>query len=104
MRDGITSARGLLDVGQAEAARALGNGRDVSAPDTVPYCLWIAARFDDFAEACWATASAGGDVDTTCAIVGGILGARDAAIPDEWVRRCEELPEWSGITLTGSAR
>ncbi|WP_253811168.1 ADP-ribosylglycohydrolase family protein [Nocardia amikacinitolerans] len=44
------------------------------------------------------------DVDTTCAIVGGILGARNAAIPDEWVRRCEELPEWSGITLTGSVR
>ncbi|WP_141809231.1 ADP-ribosylglycohydrolase family protein [Nocardia bhagyanarayanae] len=101
--DGIAAARDLLDADPAEAARALGNGREVSAPDTVPFCLWIAARFDDFAEACWATASAGGDVDTTCAIVGGILGARGATIPDEWLRRCEELPDWSGVTLGGSA-
>ncbi|WP_435593003.1 ADP-ribosylglycohydrolase family protein [Nocardia sp. bgisy118] len=102
VRDGITAARGLLDADPDAAARALGNGREVSAPDTVPFCLWIAARFDDFAEACWATASAGGDVDTTCAIVGGILGARDAAIPDEWLRRCEELPDWADITLGGT--
>ncbi|GAA3865397.1 hypothetical protein GCM10022243_34460 [Saccharothrix violaceirubra] len=39
------------------------------------------------------TAGQGGDVDTTCAIVGGVLGARTAP-PDEWSRRCEELPDW----------
>ncbi|WP_227996252.1 ADP-ribosylglycohydrolase family protein [Nocardia australiensis] len=100
VRDGIATARTLSSLRDPRSAAAtLGNGREVSAPDTVPFCLWIVAKHPtDFVEACWATASAGGDVDTTCAIVGGILAARLglSGIPAEWASRCEPLPQWAG--------
>ncbi|MER6005353.1 ADP-ribosylglycohydrolase family protein [Nonomuraea angiospora] len=76
----------------------LGNGRQVSAHDTVPFTLWVAARErHDFEAAMWTTAAAGGDVDTTCAIVGGIVAvAENVHLPQEWRRRCEPLPDWAG--------
>jgi ADP-ribosylglycohydrolase len=82
------------------AAASLGNGRYISAPDTVPFCLWVAAKhLTDFTAGFWDTALAGGDIDTTCAIVGGIIGARVGVegIPAEWLSRCEKLPEWAKI-------
>ena len=101
VRDGIGNAIALLPLDDARSAAAsLGNGREISAQDTVPLCLWVVAKHpDDFAEAFWATASAGGDIDTTCAIVGGILGARLGleGVPGQWLRRCEALPDWAGV-------
>jgi ADP-ribosylglycohydrolase len=98
VRSGVAEARELLDQPHAEyAAHRLGNGRQVSAADTVPFALWCAARhLEDFEEALWACASAGGDVDTNCAIVGGIIAAGVGAegIPAEWRAACETLPEW----------
>ncbi|MCA9075510.1 MAG: ADP-ribosylglycohydrolase family protein [Planctomycetaceae bacterium] len=79
------------------ASDLLGNGGNISAMDTVPFCLWTAGRFpDDYTEALWQTVSALGDMDTNCAIVGGILAARlgTNVIPDEWHDQCESLPEW----------
>ncbi|MFI6042298.1 ADP-ribosylglycohydrolase family protein [Nocardia sp. NPDC051321] len=102
VRDGILDARNMRDT--ETAAAALGNGQAVSASDTVPFCLWICAHFsEDFGEACWATAATGGDVDTTCAIVGGILAARLGipGLPAEWLDRCEPLPSWAVSTGTG---
>lgn len=100
VRTGIDKARTLLPKRDLRtAARLLGNGSGVSAPDTVPFCLWITAAYpDNYPEALWSTASAGGDVDTTCAIVGGILAARLGAdaIPAEWSDRAEPLPDWVG--------
>ncbi|WP_034260307.1 ADP-ribosylglycohydrolase family protein [Actinospica robiniae] len=103
VRDGIANAISLLPLEDSQSAAAtLGNGREVSAQDTVPFCLWIVAKHpDDYVEALWATAVAGGDIDTTCAIVGGILGARpgrgQGGVPDGWLRRCERLPDWAGV-------
>ena len=141
VHEGIVTAISLLPLEDPRSAAAkLGNGREISAQDTVPFCLWVVAkRPDDFVEAFWATAAAGGDIDTTCAIVGGILGARlglgrrsgpgtepgneagagrgngtgaekgtgpgsgDGAaagtggVPEEWLRRCEPLPDWAGV-------
>ncbi|MFF7244145.1 ADP-ribosylglycohydrolase family protein [Embleya sp. NPDC008237] len=83
-----------------EVGRLLGNGRQVSAPDTVPFAVWSAARhLDDYAAAFWSTASAGGDVDTTCAIVGGIVGIR-AELPPGWVKYREPLPTWWQETVS----
>jgi ADP-ribosylglycohydrolase len=45
------------------AAKALGNGSGVTAPDTVPLCLWVAAYATDFVEAMWTTVGALGGVD-----------------------------------------
>jgi ADP-ribosylglycohydrolase len=70
-----------------QAARLLGNGSGVTAPDTVPFCLWVCSRFsNDFVEAMWSTVTALGDRDTTCAIVGGIVSCQTGrdAIPEEW--------------------
>jgi ADP-ribosylglycohydrolase len=69
------------------AAGTLGCGLRISAPDTVPYAVWSAARnLDDLVEALWDTVSPGGDMDTTAAIVGGIVAGRTglAAIPLDW--------------------
>jgi len=76
------------------AAAVLGSGTRISCPDTVPFCIWCAARhLDSFAEALWATASGLGDVDTTCAIVGGIVALATGikGIPPEWLARREDL-------------
>jgi ADP-ribosylglycohydrolase len=78
-------------------ASTVGCGTQISAPDTVPFAVWCAARhLDDLTEALWATASAQGDVDTTCAIVGGIVGGRTGpvGVPEEWWKLREPLPQW----------
>jgi ADP-ribosylglycohydrolase len=67
----------------------------VTAPDTVPFCLWVASWFShDFVEAMWQTVSALGDRDTTCAIVGGIVSLQvgEEGIPDSWREAREALP------------
>lgn len=100
VHDGIAEARRLLTIDDPDlAATMLGNGRQVSAHDTVPFTLWVAARErQDFEAAMWTTAAAGGDIDTTCAIVGGIIAASGSARPpSEWRRRCEPLPDWADV-------
>jgi ADP-ribosylglycohydrolase len=94
---GLRRARDMLDYGDAgTVAAVLGCGRRTSAHDTVPFALWSAARsLGDFEGAFWTTAEAGGDVDTTCAIVGGVLASGKAgAPPAAWARSTEALPDW----------
>ncbi len=94
-RAGLERASSLgLDAPVEDAVAALGNGSRITAPDTVPFALWCAARhIDDYAEALWTTASAGGDNDTNCAIVGGIvvLATGRGAIPGSWLAAREPL-------------
>ncbi|MFE7974195.1 ADP-ribosylglycohydrolase family protein [Streptomyces shenzhenensis] len=94
---GLRRARDMLDYGDAgTVAAVLGCGRRTSAHDTVPFALWSAARaLGDYEAAFWTTAEVGGDVDTTCAIVGGVLAAGKAGTPpSEWLERAETLPDW----------
>ncbi|PZS09025.1 MAG: hypothetical protein DLM55_07315 [Acidimicrobiales bacterium] len=97
---GIWAARGLAHVSSPEiAAHELGNGRYTSAHDTVPFALWAAARnLNDYEQAIWITAGTGGDIDTTCAIVGGIVAAHVGigGLPEPWRTACEPLPIWAG--------
>jgi len=75
----------------------LGNGSKISAQDTVPFCLWcVAEHLDNYQEALWLAASAYGDVDTNCAIVGGIVASYTgvAGIPEKWLAAREPLPSW----------
>jgi ADP-ribosylglycohydrolase len=80
---------------RAEVRRAveeLGNGSRVTAPDTVPFALWCAARhLDDYETALWTTVSGAGDIDTNCAIVGGVLALANGpkSIPEDWLRARE---------------
>lgn len=97
VKAGIRRARDMLDYADvATVAAVLGCGRRTSAHDTVPFALWSAARhLDDYQQAFWTTAKAGGDVDTTCAIVGGIIASRPTGQPPaEWLERTEPLPLW----------
>lgn len=102
-RAGIVRARELpASTEVRRAAAMLGNGSRVLSQDTVPFCLWSAARhLDDFEEAMWATVSGLGDRDTTCAIVGGILAAKDGArsIPPEWIAARESLDTLRGVGM-----
>ena len=97
VRDGLERAAALpAATGPAEAAAALGSGARMRADDTVPFALWSAARhLDDLVGALWCTAEGLGDVDTTCAVTGGVVAARTglSAGPGDWLRRAEPLPE-----------
>jgi ADP-ribosylglycohydrolase len=106
VRDGIERAISLLAFDDPRSASGrLGNGREVSAQDTVPFCLWVVAKHSrDFVEAFWNTAIVGGDIDTNCAIVGGIVAARTGVdgIPGEWLARSERLPDWADLEGRGA--
>ncbi|MGW2557946.1 ADP-ribosylglycohydrolase family protein [Streptomyces sp. NPDC001514] len=96
VREGLERAAGLPFTTEPwRAADVLGNGQRIRADDTVPFAVWTAARHsDDLVAALWATAEGFGDVDTTCAITGGIVGAATGvdAVPEEWLSRRERLP------------
>ncbi|MFH8439667.1 ADP-ribosylglycohydrolase family protein [Streptomyces sp. NPDC018026] len=98
---GLRRARDMLDYGDAATVAAvLGCGRRTTAHDTVPFALWSAARaLRDYETAFWTTAQVGGDVDTTCAIVGGVIASGKAgAPPAEWADRVEALPAWTATS------
>lgn len=83
------------------AVSALGNGRNLSSQDTVPFALWCAARcIGDFEEAMWTTVRGLGDRDTTCAIVGGVvaLAAEETGPPAEWKESREPLDDWRRLS------
>jgi len=93
-RETLARAIPLLRAEPITVAAELGNGSHVLASDTVPFAVWCAAtHLDDYAGAAWACAFVGGDVDTTCAIAGGIVvGATGlAGIPAAWRAAREPL-------------
>lgn len=104
VRDGLIEALGLSEsTPAADAARKLGCGHQVLAEDTVPFSIWCAWKYrNDFVEGLWQSALAGGDCDTTTAIVGSIsiLWAGVGAIPGEWTPLREQLP--TSLALSGS--
>jgi ADP-ribosylglycohydrolase len=98
VRRGIAKGRKMLHVSVEEAAYELGNGAQVTAQDTVPFTLWVAARrLDDYPQAIRECVLAGGDIDTTAAIAGGIVAAHTgfSGIPESWLRSREPLPGWA---------
>lgn len=94
-RDNIIAAQELpVGTEPAEAAAELGNGSNILAQDTVPLALWLARRnYGIYQKAIEETAACGGDMDTNCAIVGGIvaLSAGSGCVPIEWRRRRESF-------------
>ncbi len=97
---GIRRARALLGSTVAEAAHELGNGSRVKSQDTVPFALCSAATYlDDYPAAIAACIEADGDIDTTCAITGGIVAAytgtaTETGVPQTWLAAREPLPSW----------
>jgi ADP-ribosylglycohydrolase len=95
-RDRLARADRLgLDFDVRFAGEELGTGCDISARDTVPFCVWIAARhLDSYEEAMWASTAQVGDRDTVGAIVGGIVASAtgEDGIPFLWRAATEPLP------------
>lgn len=95
-RNGILRSATLDGGSDARTAGAvLGNGSRVLCEDTVPFCLWVAAHTaHDYEAALWRTIDAGGDRDTTAAIVGGLVALvlPDGAVPSQWESAREPLP------------
>ncbi|UGT66999.1 ADP-ribosylglycohydrolase family protein [Nocardia gipuzkoensis] len=108
LADGDTSrlirhARTLLGASAKEAADELGNGSLVTAQNTVPFTIWVAAtHLDDYPAAITTCIAADGDIDTTSAIVGGIVAAYTGTssahpivgVPQTWLAAREPLPDW----------
>jgi ADP-ribosylglycohydrolase len=73
----------------------VGNGKDVTALDTVPFALWQAfqtiTKRLPFSDAVDSIIEVGGDTDTIAAIVGGIIGNTVKPTQDE-ILRTEPLP------------
>ena len=95
VRDGIDRVMGVpVTAAVIEAALTVGSGARETAQDTVPFALWCAARsLHNYEDALWETLNGAGDVDTNCAIVGGIVAMSAGAegIPREWLARREPL-------------
>jgi len=102
-RRGIAHAFQVRQFQSYEAAACtLGNGSGVTCPDTVPFTIWAAAKhLHNYREAIAATAYVGGDVDTNCAIVGGIVALSTGykGIPKDWLSQIEKLPYADSLIL-----
>jgi ADP-ribosylglycohydrolase len=63
----------------------------------VPFVLWCAGeQLASYEAALWLTVQGLGDIDTNCAMVGGIVAAFTGAegIPAAWKTAREPLPAW----------
>lgn len=98
VKSGIKRAAEIQSTEIVHVVGMIGNGSQISAQDTVPFVLFCAGEWlDNYEEAIWQTASGGGDVDTTCAMVGGIVASYTGreAIPQAWLNSREPLPKWA---------
>lgn len=98
VREGVIKATKLPpDTPLTKVILEIGNGTRITAQDTVPYVLWCAAQYlDNYEDAIWLTASGFGDIDTNCAMVGGIVAGYTGTegIPAKWLHFREKLPAW----------
>ncbi|MFC4374292.1 ADP-ribosylglycohydrolase family protein [Nocardia halotolerans] len=96
---GICRARSPLGATVAETVHELGKGSRVQARDTVPFASWAAATHLADYPAVTACIEADGDIDTTCAIAGGIVAAHTGTatltgVTRAWLDAREPLPSW----------
>lgn len=99
VRDGIAKARDLpYDLPVGKVIEVLGNGQHVTCQDTVPFCCYEAIKWitkemkspELYEKAIIETSMAFGDVDTNCAIVGGIVGIV-CPPPTKWSQFCKPM-------------
>lgn len=98
VKSGIRRARDIQSNEVDHVIGMIGNGYQISAQDTVPFTLWcMGEQLNNFEGAMWLTASGLGDVDTNCAIVGGVVAlyVRHDGIPTDWLQMREPLPKWA---------
>lgn len=96
--DGIKKASELpFDTPLTKLMEVLGNGTYVTCQDTVPLCVFLTIRAlcqykveEMYEKVIIETCMCFGDVDTNCAIVGGMIGIISAP-PERWVRYCQPM-------------
>ena len=101
VKNGLKRAREINSTSVAHVTAMIGNGYKVTAQDTIPFTLWCVGEMlndvNTYEDALWTTASGLGDIDTNCAIVGGIVSLYVGyeGIPDEWLQKREPLSQWA---------
>jgi len=98
VRNGIKKAMDLpVETPIGKAIEVLGNGTHVTCQDTVPLCCWLISKHlqkyspeETYEKAIIETSMAFGDVDTNCAIVGGVVGIVSPP-PDKWKKFCNPM-------------
>jgi poly(ADP-ribose) glycohydrolase ARH3 len=98
---GLATVRRLLQTGATTATAARALGTSTFARESVPAALWaFLASHGSFRDAVSAAARLGGDVDSMCALVGGLAGALHGAgsIPAQWLANLSgETPDPASI-------
>ncbi len=98
VKSGIRRARDIQTNVVDHVVRMIGNGLQMTAQDTIPFALWcVGESLASLEDAMWLTVSRRGDMDTNCAIVGGIVSlyVGNVGIPQEWINKREPLPAWA---------
>lgn len=111
VRDGIKKASELpLDTPIGKLIEILGNGTHVTCQDTVPLCVFLTIRAltqykveEMYEKVLIETCQCFGDVDTNCAIVGGMIGIISPP-PEKWVRYCQPMEGVLGDPLPENKR
>jgi ADP-ribosylglycohydrolase len=96
MKSRILAVAGMEDQTNWQVIAAVGNGKEVTAIDTVPFALWQAhqglAKGMDFQQLINSIVEVGGDTDTVAAMVGGIVGNK-IKVPQTMLDQTEALPD-----------
>jgi ADP-ribosylglycohydrolase len=106
VKKGILKAKELpLDIPLMKLIEILGNGTYVTCQDTVPLCVFLTIQalslypLDEMYEKVLIdTCKCFGDVDTNCAIVGGMIGIISSP-PEKWIRYCQPMEGVMGDPL-----
>ncbi len=96
--DGIVKASKLsFDVPLMKLIEILGNGTHVTCQDTVPLCIYLTIKGlftykleNYYEESIIETCKCFGDVDTNCAMVGGLVAIINPP-PAKWIRYCQPM-------------
>ena len=98
VKRGIEKASKLpLDTPLSKLIEVLGNGTHVTCQDTVPLCVFLTIKAlssypinEMYEKVIIETCKCFGDVDTNCAIVGGMVGVISSP-PQKWIRYCQPM-------------
>lgn len=98
VKNGLLKAMDIsYDTPLGKVIEILGNGTHVTCQDTVPFCCYMVSKAlcrypkaEMYEKAIIETSMAFGDVDTNCAIVGGIIAVVSPA-PEKWVKFCKPM-------------
>lgn len=109
--DGIKKAAELpLDTPLGKLIEILGNGTHVTCQDTVPLCVFLTIKAltqykveEMYEKVIIEACQCFGDVDTNCAIIGGMIGIISPP-PDKWIRYCQPMEGVLGEPLPEKKR